>query len=143
MRSDRQKMINWYHVLMDVAIIIVSYLLAYYFRFYNQLFQQKLGYYYTIGQYTIFLFYIIPTYLLIYFEFRLYSVELVGRKWHMAISIIISNVVGMLSFMLLLYLRKYSISRIFLLIFLIINVALTIVSRIMRKHPDKRERKRR
>jgi FlaA1/EpsC-like NDP-sugar epimerase len=132
MMKDRIKMVKAFHILADVCIIIIAYLAAYYVRFYTQVFNEKLGNYYPLERYAGLLVYLVPIYLLSYFFFRLYKVESEESSLHQIIRIVLSNIVGIIVFITLLYFQnENNISRRFLILFLIINVVLTIGTRIL------------
>jgi FlaA1/EpsC-like NDP-sugar epimerase len=132
MVKDRMKMLKTFHILTDAGIIIVAYLAAYYVRFYTPLLNEKLGNYYPLERYVVLLVYLVPIYLLSYFFFRLYNAESEERRWPMVLRVVLSNMVGIIIFIALLYFQKENnVSRSFLLLFLIINVVLAIGSRIL------------
>lgn len=141
---DKQKLLRCLPVVMDACIIVLAFLLAYYLRFYSPFFLEELAYYYPISRYMVLLFYVIPTYLVIYYEFRLYSDHMEGRKWNNIVSLTLANVVGMILFFCVLYLwKEYDISRKFLLLFFIINIIFGIGSRMVMKFQSKLRQKRR
>ena len=138
--KDRMKM---FHILADAGMIILAYLAAYYVRFYTRLFHNELGNFYPLGTYTSFLVYLVPIYLFIYYMLRLYNEEPEGHKRHMVLRGVISNAVGIVLFITWLFLRKeYNISRKFILLFLIMNIAFTIGSRVLIFSHGKLKRKR-
>ncbi len=130
--KDRMKMLKSFHALMDASIIIISYLVAYYVRFYTPLFGEVSGNFYPLGSYAGLLLYLVPIYLLTYFSFRLYTPEPEEYRWHPVVKLVPANVVGIILFFALLYFQKeHNISRRFLLLFLIINIVLSVGSRIL------------
>ncbi len=132
MMRDRMKMLNAFHILRDTVIIIIAYLVAYYVRFYTPIFSEELGNFYPLKSYAELLVYLVPIYLLSYFFFRLYHPEPDELGRHQLLRIVISNMVGIILFIVFLYIQKeYNISRIFLLLFFLINVILAIVSRML------------
>lgn len=132
MMKDRIKRLKTFRILADACIIIIAYLTAYYVRFYTQFFNEKLGNYYPLERYAALLVYLVPIYLLSYFFFRLYNAESEERRLHLIIRIVLSNLAGIIIFItLLFYQNEYNISRRFLILFMIINLVLTIGSRIL------------
>lgn len=132
MIRDRLNILKAIHIFTDASIIIIAYLVAYYIRFYTPLFVDGVGKFYPLEKYAALLVYLVPIYLFIYFFFRLYSSEPEEYRRHPVLKIVVSNMVGLLLFLTFLYFQKENnISRIFLLLFLIINIILTVGSRIL------------
>ncbi len=136
MIKDNQKMFNRIHVLMDVCIIIISYLLTHYLRFYvlQYLFDFfKTGpdeEWYTFYAYADFLKVLLPLYLFVYYFSHLYtpkrSKSILSELFH----IIIANAFGFAFFSSFLYLiGERDFSRKYLGVFLILNITLSIVAR--------------
>lgn len=141
--NEKQRRFHYLYALMDVGIIVIAYLLAYYLRFYRPLLSEELGNFYPISHYVSFLLYIIPIYLIIYYVFRLYTDSLESRIWNMIGSLTLANLVGMILFLCVLYLQKeVNISRKFLLLFFIINIVLGIGSRMLTKYQSMLRQKR-
>ena len=132
MMRDRMNILKAIHILTDAAIVIIAYLVAYYVRFYNPLLVDGVGNFYPLERYAALLVYLVPIYLFIYFFFRLYSSEPEEHRRHPVLKIVVSNLVGFILFLTLLYFQKENnISRIFLLVFFILNIILTVGSRIL------------
>ena len=71
MIKDNQKTLNRLHILMDAIIIVISYLIAYYLRFYSfltslQIFNVEKGSFYSLTIYARSLYFLVPLYLIIY-----------------------------------------------------------------------------
>jgi len=137
MIKDNQKMLNKVHVLMDACIIVVAYLLTYYLRFFSPLtnlsfLMVEKGTFYSLGEYSFRLVYLVPLYLFIYYFSKLYTPKRGKRKWTEIFYIILANFFGIAFFTLILYFQKEKdISRGFLTFFFIINVILGVSSRML------------
>jgi FlaA1/EpsC-like NDP-sugar epimerase len=143
MMKDRVKRLKAFRILADACIIIIAYLAAYYVRFYTPLLNEKLGIYYPLERYATLLVYLVPIYLLSFLFFHLYNITPEERRLFMILRIALSNIVGIIIFITLLYFQKENnISRIFLFLFLIINTVLTIGSRIFITNDAKLKRNR-
>jgi FlaA1/EpsC-like NDP-sugar epimerase len=141
--KERMKRLKAFPILTDACIIVIAYITAYYVRFYTPLLHEKLGIYYPLERYVTLLVYLVPIYLLCYFFFRLYNIEPEEHRGFMVLRIALSSLVGITIFITLLFFRKENnISRIFLLLFLIINAVLTIGSRLLITNDAKLKRKR-
>ncbi len=141
--NDVMKRLKVFHFLFDAVMILLAYLTAYYLRFYTPLFHNELGRFYPLERYISLLVYLVPIYISIYFFFRLYSVEPERHRWYLVLRGVISNVVGFVFLITLLFFRKeYNVSRTFLLLFLIINIVLTIGSRVLISNSGKLKPKR-
>ena len=78
MIKDNQKTLNRLHILMDALIIAVSFLIAYYMRFYSLLtnlrvFNVEKGTFYPLSVYAQSLYILVPLYLFIYDRAKLYT----------------------------------------------------------------------
>ncbi|HHU71699.1 MAG TPA: undecaprenyl-phosphate glucose phosphotransferase [Clostridiales bacterium] len=141
MIKDNQKMLNWIHVGMDAAIVALSYILAYYIRFYSPLthmnfikLEQDTGFY-TFDVYATWLLLIIPVYLIIYYYNRLYTPKRGKLRWIEVLHIIAANTLGIILFTFALYIIKEGdISRRFLGLFYVLNIILTTTWRLIINH---------
>lgn len=135
MIKDNQKYFNRLHVLIDGAVIAASYALAWFLKFKSGLdFLGDPGLYLPARIYFSALFLVIPGYLLLYFAFNLYSAKRVqGRRLEFG-NIMKANTIGLLCFILVLYLiNEPNFSRQMLFIFYCINIVLdTAVRNIIR-----------
>jgi Undecaprenyl-phosphate glucose phosphotransferase len=130
MIKDNQKMLNRLHIVMDACMIVASYLLTYYLRFYSPFVQVKPGTFLSTGKYSLFLLYLVPVYIFIYYFSRLYTPKRGKRKWVEIFNLIVANIVGIPFFTFILYfVREKNISRNFIILFFIINVLLGALSR--------------
>ena len=78
MIKDNQKTLNRLHILLDAVIIVVSFLIAYYLRFYSfitnlKIFNVEKGTFYPLSVYAQSLYILVPLYLFIYNKAKLYT----------------------------------------------------------------------
>jgi len=138
MIKDNQKTFNRLHVLMDACIIVISYLLTYYLRFYVLLkyipFFRLAGdeKFYPVEKYAESLLVIVPVYLFIYYFAHLYTPKRSRRRVSEAFNIIIANTIGIaLQTSFLYIIEEFNISRKFLGLFYLMNISLTLLSRLI------------
>ena len=129
MIKDNQKYFNRMHVVIDAVVIIVSYLLAWTLKFVGP-FSVDAVRSLSFEWYMTALVGIVPVYLILYYAFNLYTPKRVqGRRleaWH----IIQANVIGLMAFILLLYVWKQpDFSRGMIFVFFLVNVFLEVVVR--------------
>ena len=142
MIKDNQKLFNRLHVLLDAAIIVIAYVAAWYFRFKSGFFALS-SWYISLAQYMKYLILIVPVYLALYYLFQLYTPKRVqGRRleaWH----IFQANIIGLLIFILYLYLAKLTdYSRKMLFVFFCFNVVFEVVFRNLLRYILRKYRKR-
>ncbi|MDD7770172.1 undecaprenyl-phosphate glucose phosphotransferase [Suipraeoptans intestinalis] len=129
MIKDNQKLLNRLHVVLDGIVIVFSYISAWYLRFKSGIFQLD-PWFFSLKEYAKILVAIVPVYLLLYFLFQLYTPKRVQGRRLEAWNIIQANGIGLLLFILGLYLLKYSdISRTMIFIFFCVNVFVEITVR--------------
>lgn len=124
MIQDNQKNFSRLQMLIDVIVLAVSYISAWFLRFMGPFaYSAEQGL--SFEQYMLALFFIIPGYLLLYQAFTLYEpLHMQGRRLMLA-NIIKANVLGMLIFVFLLYMLKESdFSRLTVYIFCVVNILL-------------------
>ena len=137
MIKDNQRMLNRVQVLMDVCIIIVSYLITYYLRFFSPLtkirfFSTEVGTFYPLSKYASFLIFIVPLYLIIYSYMKLYTPKRNKKKWSEFFNITISNIIGAVIYLAFLYIVKEEhISRKFTALFFLLNVSIDSFARML------------
>lgn len=129
MIKDNQKLLNRLHVVIDALVIIFAYVAAWYLRFKSGIFELD-PWYLSLTEYMKALFFIVPGYLILYYIFQLYTPKRVqGRRleaWH----IIQSNTIGLMAFILVLYLTKQSdFSRTMFFVFFCVNVFMEVLVR--------------
>ena len=142
MIKDNQKLFNRLHVLLDAVIIVIAYVAAWYFRFKSGFFALS-SWYISLAQYMKYLVLIVPVYLALYYLFQLYTPKRVqGRRleaWH----IFQANIIGLLVFILYLYLAKLTdYSRKMLFVFFCFNVVFEVVFRNLLRYILRKYRKR-
>lgn len=129
MIKDNQKILNRIHVVIDAGIIGLSYIIAWYLRFRSGIFELD-PWYLTLNQYCRLLIYVVPSYLVLYGIFQLYTPKRVqGRRlelWHITQANVL-GVLGLLSALYLLNLPNYS--RKMMAIFCIVNILLEVLAR--------------
>ena len=124
MIQDNQKNFSRLQMLIDVIVLAVSYISAWFLRFMGPFaYSAEQGM--SFEQYMLALIFIIPGYLLLYQAFTLYEpLHMQGRRLMLA-NIIKANVLGMLIFVFLLYMLKESdFSRLTVYIFCVVNILL-------------------
>lgn len=141
MIKDNQKYFNRLLLVLDVLIVMASYLISWLLKFKTDLFDHA-GNRLSFNNYMNALWLIVPGYLMLYLAFHLYTSKRVqGRRLEIG-NIIKANVLGVLGFLTILYLiEQHDFSREMIFIFFCINVffevllrmAIRIVLRIMRK----------
>ncbi len=122
MIKDNQKLWNRMHVVLDACVIIFSYISAWYLRFKSGIFELD-PWFLSLQEYAKVLIFIVPGYLVLYYIFQLYTPKRVQGRRLEAWRIIQANVIGMMAFIMVLYLTRQSdISRTMIFIFFCSNV---------------------
>lgn len=129
MIKDNQKLLNRMHILVDAIVIVFSYVSSWYLRFKSGIFDLD-PWFLALQEYMKVLIFIVPGYLILYYVFHLYTAKRVqGRRleaWH----IMQANVIGMMAFILVLYLTKQGdFSRTMIFVFFCVNVFMEILVR--------------
>lgn len=132
MIKDNQKYFNRLHVLLDAVIIAASYMLAWFIRFeivpmlikrFPFLEEFFTGSTKATDIYFSALIFIVPIYVILYAIFNLYTSKRVQRRKYEFYNIIKANIVGLASFMVILYyIREVDFSRGLIVIFFGINI---------------------
>ena len=107
MIKNNQKLLNTFHVIIDALVIIFSYVAAWYIRFRSGIFEMA-PWYLSIEEYMRVLVFLVPEYLILYYIFQLYTPKRVQGRRLEAWRIIQANVIGLMTFILLLYLARES-----------------------------------
>ena len=127
MIKDNQKYFNRIQVLLDAAIVIFSYILAWFIKF--RILDAEGGAL-SMGQYFRVLYVVVPGYLILYSMFHLYTSKRDTKSRYEISSILMANAVGIGCFMIVQYLLKQMhFSREMLLIFAVGNSLFMIISR--------------
>lgn len=122
--QDNQKSFSRSLMLMDIFVLAVAYVVAWYLRFKGPFaYSAEKGL--SFEQYMLALVFIVPGYLLLYQAFTLYEpLHMQGRRLMLA-NIIKANALGMLAFVFLLYmLKEEHFSRVTIYIFCAVNIIL-------------------
>ena len=131
MIKDNQKYFNRLHVVLDAAIIVISYMLAWYLRFASPFSDigENVG---VLSARTYFqmLYVIVPGYLILYYNFNLYTPKRATVHKYEILNIFQANVVGLILLMAGWYLvAQIHFSRAMMAYFFVINILLTNVGR--------------
>lgn len=132
MIKDNQKHFNRLHVVIDAAVIGVSYLTAWSLKFETNLFGEAVRSR-SFEWYMSALPFIIPVYLILYYAFNLYTPKRVqGRRLEFS-NIVKANSIGLLFFIGCIYvlLKEQHFSRDVLFLFYVINMTLEEIVRII------------
>lgn len=138
MIRENQKFLNNIQVIVDIAIIVVSFLLAYYIRFYI------LNGYKSMSFSDLFIPILIsiPMYLLLYTIFDLYTAKRTKSIYKEIFDIVKVNFVAALVLILGLYVFKIvNFSRVTLALFVILNTTITSINRICLRYTLRKYRK--
>ena len=132
MIKDNQKYFNRLQVLLDAAIVIVSYIMAWYIKF--RILDAEGGAL-SRGQYFRMLYLVVPGYLILYYMFHLYTSKRDTKSKYEISGILMANAVGIGCFMIVQYLLKQMhFSREMLLIFVVTNSVCMVFSRSVIHH---------
>ena len=141
MIKGNQKLLNVIRFIIDVLILIVSFVLAYLLRFDEEfsflirygIIDEPIGLYEKLEQYMQLLFLLIPCYLLSYYIFHLYDPKRVTSRKSQIYNIFKANVIGILYCTAGLYFIKRSgnYARLFIIIFVVINFILELFFRLL------------
>lgn len=121
MIKENQQNLNRIYVLIDICIIILSFVYAWLIRF--ELFPPMHSMWWPLDHYLKFLIYLIPVYILVYYLSNVYTpmrqIRLRFELW----NFFKANTLAILAFPILLYiLHEIDISRYFMFLFYVINI---------------------
>ncbi|HBA70199.1 MAG TPA: undecaprenyl-phosphate glucose phosphotransferase, partial [Lachnospiraceae bacterium] len=124
---------NRLHLLVDAAVIALSYSLAWMIKFATPLSDTEPGVTaLSVETYFSALYFIVPGYVLLYYFFNMYTPKRTTRRKYEIAGIIKANTVGTMLFMVVLYSFKIvHFSRLLVGLFYIINIILATVSKTM------------
>ena len=125
MIKDNQKYFNRMHVVIDAAVIAVSYISAWLLKFVSPFFEDSVRSL-SFEWYMLALIPLIPAYLILYYAFGMYTPKRVqGRRLEFS-NVVKANTVGMLLFIGILFvvLKEINFSRSMLFIFYFLNIFL-------------------
>lgn len=131
MIKDNQKYFNRLHLLMDAVVVTVSYLLAWYIKFCTIFADTEPGAgALDMGTYFGFLYFVVPEYIILYYFFNLYAPKRATRRKYELEGIIKANTVGIVFFIVVLYMiKQQDFSRFMMGAFFVINIFLAMVYR--------------
>lgn len=137
MIKGNQKLLNLFRILIDTAIIVFSFIRAYYLRFSNdsilirwEWIEEPVGIYGSLKDYMQILIMLIPCYLVSYYFFHLYDPKRTKSRKSEIFSILKSNVVGILYCVaFLFFIRNGTYARLFIIIFVTLNFILEVLFR--------------
>ena len=122
MIKDNQKLLNRLHVVIDALVIIFSYTAAWYLRFKSGIFELD-PWFLSLQEYMKALLIIVPGDLILYYAFQLYTPKRVQGRRYEAWHIVQANTIGLMAYILFLYLTKQSdFSRTMFFVFFCVNV---------------------
>jgi len=130
MIKDNQRFLNRLHLILDILIVVLSYVLAWYLKFKSVFFEgieSKLSF----SDYMLALVWIVPLFLLLYSAFSLYSPKRVmGRRVEIG-KIVQANSLGVMLILTILFItRQEHFSRQMTFIFYVINIFFGVVVRL-------------
>ncbi len=135
MIKDNQKIFNRLHVLVDAIIVAGSYMLAWYIHFasiFTGLFVKPGEGYLGMERYFEAMWYLVPGYLILYYAFNMYRPKRTTGRQFEILNIIKANIVGFICFIGTLYLfKEQDFSRSMIVMFSVLNIVLTAVSRLV------------
>lgn len=130
MIKDNQKIFNRIHVLLDAVIIAISYILAWYLKFNVPFLIDDGAGVLPVSTYMSALYLLIPGYILLYTFFNMYTPKRATRRKYEIIAIIQTNTVGLLLFIVALFILKQNdFSRQMIFIFYALNIILSTLVR--------------
>ena len=125
--KDNQTYFNRLHVLIDAIVIVLSYVCAWAIQFHVLRGEKGML---PVETYMSALVFVLPVFLLLYYAFNLYTPKRVQGRRLEASNVFVANVMGMLIFILGLYLIKEDdFSRRMIFLFIGLNIFLTLVER--------------
>ncbi|MCM1143461.1 MAG: undecaprenyl-phosphate glucose phosphotransferase [Blautia sp.] len=131
MIKDNQKYFNRLHVLIDAAVVAISYVLAWYLKFDSPFtdIPPNVGVL-TMQTYFELLYFIVPGYVILYYYFNLYTPKRATVHKYEIFNIFQANTVGIILLMAGWYIIKQNdFSRTMMGLFYIINIIFTTISR--------------
>lgn len=131
MIKDNQKYFNRLHLLMDAAVVAISYLLAWYIKFCTIFADTEPGAgALDMGTYFSFLYFVVPEYIVLYYFFNLYAPKRATRRKYELEGIVKANTVGIVIFIVFLYMiKQQDFSRFMMGAFFVINIFFAMVYR--------------
>lgn len=129
MIKDNQKLLNKIHLLLDAFVIVIAYALSWFIRFEVG---DAEGGALSREAYFLALFVLVPGYLLLYSAFGLYTPKRTTRTRVEILTVIKANTVGLFGYLAALYLmHQEDYSRGMMLIFYVLNIAVSSIYRVI------------
>lgn len=132
--KNNQQRLNRLHIVLDAFVTAIAYVLAWFIK-------MRSGLLSTAGEalptetYMTALIFVVPGYLLLYYFFHLYTPKRLSGRRAEFMNIVKSNTVGLLVFILLLYLSHESaFSREMLFVFYCLNITLSVFYRFLLRY---------
>ncbi len=131
MIKDNQKYFNRLHLLVDAVVVAISYLLAWYIKFCTVFADTEPGAgALDMRTYFNFLYFVVPEYIILYYFFNMYAPKRATRRKYEIEAIIKANSVGIVFFIVFLYMIKQNhFSRFMMGAFFVINIVATTICR--------------
>ena len=121
MIKDNQRIFNRLHVVIDAMVVVFSYMFAWFLKFRSGLLDAESGL--PMQTYFMALYFIVPGYVLLYYQFDLYSSKRAAGRKRELFNIIKANTLGLIAFMVVLYvINQPHFSREMIFIFWAVNV---------------------
>ncbi len=132
MIKDNQKVFNRLMVIIDAAITVASFMLAYFFKFYILNDGPGPGVLPAVEYFRLLIF-IVPVYMLIYYSCGVYAPKRTVRRRFEIYGIVKANTIGIMALIIILYLiiREIDISRSVMAFFSVINIFITSAFRLI------------
>ena len=132
MIKDNQKVFNRLMVIIDAAITVASFMLAYFFKFYILNDGPGPGVLPAVEYFRLLIF-IVPVYMLIYYTCGVYAPKRTVRRRFEIYGIVKANVIGIMALIIILYLiiREIDMSRSVMAFFSVINIFITSAFRLI------------
>jgi len=126
MIKDNQKVFNRLMVIIDAAITVASFMLAYFFKFYVLKRFPGPGVL-PASDYFRLLVFIVPIYMLIYYACGVYAPKRTVRRRFEIYGIVKANTIGIVALIILLYMiiREFNVSRSVMAIFYVFDIFIT------------------
>ena len=98
MIKDNQTHLNRAHVVVDGLITAGSYMLSYYIKFESVFRDKNPGGVLSMSTYFSALYYLVPSYLFLYYMVQLYTSRRALRLWNEFVDIVQANIMGIIGF---------------------------------------------
>ncbi|MBR0164380.1 MAG: undecaprenyl-phosphate glucose phosphotransferase [Lachnospiraceae bacterium] len=132
MIRDNQRYLNILHIVLDGVLVAAAYMLAWWIRFESvfTVWRPVIGTAFPMWYYFSALYYLVPSYLALYFFNALYTPRRVTRFRHEFFGVFKANVAGLIGFFVVLYVIKQpDFSRAMIFIFFVLNILFSVIFR--------------